>query len=264
MQYKLIAMDLDDTLLRNDRTISERTKQIIKKCREKGVLVTLATGRMYCASLPYAIDLEIDIPLITYQGALLKSTDGRELFHRPIEYNLAKDLLSFFKIRGVHTNIYIDDKLYMFEATSWGKNYAQVINTPYQILESPKALYKEPTKIILIDNEENLAPLYSKLMDKYADNIYLTQSKSTFLEISNPRATKGTALKELAQMFNISREEIIAFGDGLNDLDMIEYAGCGVAVGNARAQLREAADIIANTNDNDGVAEILEKLVLKW
>ncbi|MGI6225822.1 MAG: Cof-type HAD-IIB family hydrolase [Peptococcales bacterium] len=264
MEYKLIAIDLDDTLLRNDLTISERAQKAISTAIEKGTLVTFATGRMYCSALPYALDLGLDLPLITYQGALVKYADGREVYHRPIELEIAKEVIRFTKPFGIHTNAYINDELYMEEATGWGKQYAKIAKAPVHYVELPNTLEQDPTKILFIDESDKLDELAEKIAQKFPKVINITKSQKTFLEISHPKATKGNALRELAESLGINRQQVIAIGDNMNDLDMIEYAGCGVAVGNAVTPLKDAADLIVKSNNDDGVAEAIENLVLKF
>jgi Cof subfamily protein (haloacid dehalogenase superfamily) len=262
MSYKLVAVDLDDTLLRNDLTISERAKRAIQEAMARGTLVTFATGRMYRSALPYALDLGLDLPLITYQGALVKYTDGRQVCHLPIPLTVAGEAIELGKQFGIHINVYVNDELYMEEATHWGKDYASKVRVPINLLDLPFGLRQEPTKILFIAEPEKLDEAAGELAKRFSDLINLTKSKDIFLEISHPKATKGNALKELAESLKINREEVIAIGDNLNDLDMINYAGCGVAVGNAVQTLKEAADLVTKMNDDDGVAEVIEKLVL--
>lgn len=264
MTYKLVAIDLDDTLLRNDLTISDRTKRAIAAAMDKGTLVTFATGRMYRSALPYALDLGLDLPLITYQGALVKYADGRLVHHRPIELPIAQEVIELGKQWGIHVNVYLNDELYMEKVTQWGKNYATRVRVPINILDLPARLKQDPTKILFLAEPEVLDEVIQKLAERFSEAINLTKSQATFLEISHPKATKGNALKELAESLKINREEIIAIGDNLNDLDMINYAGCGVAIGNAVQALKEVADLVTNSNDDDGVAEVIEKLVLDW
>lgn len=262
MDYKLIAIDLDDTLLRNDLTISERAKKAIQAAMNKGVLVTFATGRMYCSALPYALDLGLDLPLITYQGGLVKYADGRQVYHRPIELKVAHEVIEFGKPSGIHINAYINDELFMEEATHWGKHYATVVKAPINFAELPKGIRQDPTKILFIAESDELDELALKLAERFPRVINITKSKDTFLEVSHPKATKGNALRELTETLSIKREQIIAIGDNMNDLDMINYAGCGVAVANGVQALKEAADLVAKSNDDDGVAEVIEDLVL--
>jgi len=264
MDYKLIAIDLDDTLLKNDLTISKRAKKAIQQSIAKDTLVTLATGRMYRSALPYALDLGLDLPLITYQGALVKYADGLEVYHRPLDLLLAREVINFVKPSGLHINGYVNDELYMEKATEYGKRYAAMSKAPIHFLQMPQDLKGDLTKILLIGESHELDQMQDKLTENFTDQINITKSKDHFLEISHPMATKGNALRELADSLNISREQVIAIGDNMNDLDMIKYAGCGVAVNNAVESLKLAADLVTNSNEDDGVAEVIEKLVINY
>ncbi|MFZ7101309.1 MAG: Cof-type HAD-IIB family hydrolase [Peptococcaceae bacterium] len=262
MEYKLIAIDLDDTLLRNDLIISTRAKNAIRESIAQGTLVTFATGRMYRSALPYALDLKLDLPLITYQGALVRYADGRTVYHRPLPLETAREVINFAKPAGLHINAYLNDELYMEKATEWGTNYSAIVKVPVNYIHLPAGLHSDPTKILIIGESNRLDQLSPSLQEHFGETINITKSKDHFLEISHPVATKGNALKELALSLDIPREQVIAIGDNMNDLDMIKFAGCGVAMGNAVEPLKQAADIVTRTNDDDGVAEIIEKLVL--
>ncbi|SMB85509.1 hypothetical protein SAMN00017405_1646 [Desulfonispora thiosulfatigenes DSM 11270] len=262
MDYKLVAIDLDDTLLNEDRVISQRSKNIIKESILKGVLVTFATGRMFKSALPYALEIGLTIPLITYQGALVKYADGREISHLPLSLDLAKDVVNFIRPKGIHMNLYYSDDLYVFEVNKWAEHYAKMTQVPINILNSLEEKPIAPTKIVLMGDSNELEGLNEGLKAEFGGHTNLTRSKPHLLEISHPEATKGMALKRLAESMNIKREQVIAIGDELNDLDMIEYAGCGVAIGNACDELKQVADIITLSNEDDGVAAILEKLIL--
>ncbi len=263
MKYKLVAIDLDDTLLKDDLTISERVKKAIKASIDKGTLVTFATGRMYASALPYALDLNLDLPLITYQGALVKYADGREIYHRPLELSLAREVVEFLKPKNLHINVYLNDILCMEKITEEGKNYSALVGIPIHQIRFPDDITIPVTKIVLIGDKEELDPVEAEIEERFKDTINSTRSKPYFLEIAHPLATKGNALKKLANSLGIRREEVIAIGDSMNDYDMIEYAGFGVAMANGNEAVKNIADYITTSNEDDGVAEVFEKFVLK-
>lgn len=261
---KLIAIDLDDTLLHNDLTISERARTAIRKAVAKGVHVTLATGRMYRSALPFALDLQLNLPLITYQGALVKYADGREVYHRPIPVQTARELVQFLLPYGYHVNIYIDDELYMEKNSPEGQRYVAIARVPINMVENlPDALIKEPSKIVVIADSLDLDQLALDARRFFGSSLHLTKSKPTFLEFAHVKATKGLALAHLASSLGISAGSVMAIGDSPNDLDMIEYAGWGVAMENAVPEVKEKARYVTRSNDDDGVAEAIEKLVIE-
>ena len=265
-KYKLIAVDLDDTLLDSQRRISQRTIEAIRQVRKKGIHVTFATGRMFCSARPFAQQLNIDLPLITYQGALIKNVLSEEvLLHRTIPLDLAQQVITYLQQNNYHINLYIDDDLFVSESNPTGERYARNCRVDLNVVgDLLKFMDVSPTKILAIDSAERIAKLQRQLEKIYStDVLHLCTSKPEFLEISNPEATKGHALAMLAKLFNVQREEVMAIGDSFNDIEMLEYAGMAVVMDNAHDDIKGLADYVAPSNDQDGVAEVLEKLVLK-
>ena len=260
---KLIALDLDDTLLRNDLQISPRAKAAIRHAVERGVAVTLATGRMFASALPFAQELGLDLPLITYQGALVKYADGRVVYHRPIPLGIARELVDFILPYGHHLNVYLNDELFMQQDSPEGQRYAAIAKVPVHLVADLRdIIVTEPTKLVVIAKEPQLDVLAEDLQLNFGNKINLTKSKPYFLELAHPLATKGKALATLAKSLNIEAHEVMAVGDSPNDLDMIKYAGFGVAMGNAVEEVKKYARYITCSNDDDGVAEVIEKFVL--
>lgn len=263
--YKLIAIDMDDTLLDSKTRISPRVREGVRRVREQGVILTLATGRMYQSALPFARELELDIPLITYQGALVKNAlSGEVLYYQPVPADIARDLVEAVRQWGLHINIYLDDKLIMENLSVDGKAYSKLAGVEPEIVPNLlELLDREPTKVLVIAPEETLDRLAVELKPRFGERIHMTKSKPYYLEFTHPLATKGFALEHLAKHFNILREEVMAIGDSYNDLDMIEFAGLGVVMGNAREEIKAVADLVTLDNDADGVAHVLEELVLR-
>lgn len=260
---KLIAIDLDDTLLRNDLTISPRAKKAISRATAAGVAVTLATGRMYASALPFARELGLNLPLITYQGALVKYASGKVVYHMPLPLSLTRKLLEFILPYGYHLNVYIDDELYMEKYSPEGQRYLKVSKVPVHLVENlPEMIDRDPTKLLIIAEEPQLDALAAELRAIFGAAVNITKSKPNFLEIGHRKATKGLALKRLARSMGLRAAQVMAIGDSWNDIDMLEYAGIGVAMANAAPAVKEAADFITRHNDDDGVAEAIERIVL--
>lgn len=266
MAIKLVAIDLDDTLLGTDLSISEHCLEVIRSIQEKGVLVTLATGRMYSSALPYARQLNMDIPIITYQGALVKnSLSGEILYYRPVPEALAIKIMQFFEEYKVHYQAYFGDRLCMKSLTDEGKYYANLAGIEPVIIEDliDTARSQETFKILSVTEDYGLLlEMEMELKKIYGRELNITRSKPFFLEAMNNLANKGDALQVVARHYNIDRKEVLAIGDSYNDLEMIEWAGIGVAMGNARDTVKEAADYVTYSNEEEGVAEALRKFVL--
>ncbi|MEG6615121.1 Cof-type HAD-IIB family hydrolase [Peptococcaceae bacterium 1198_IL3148] len=263
-KYKLIAIDMDDTLLNNRLEITERSLQAVRRVREKGIHVTLSTGRMFCSAYPYAMQLGIDLPLITYQGALVKNAlSGEVLAHKTIPLELARQVVADVQKCGYHINVYTDDKLYVEKVTPVGLDYARICGVDLNPVGDLVAfLQQPPTKIVVISTESQIDDLKGIMEPIYRDRLHVCKSKPTFLEFSHPKATKGYALAKLAELFNVQQHEVMAIGDSDNDVEMLEYAGMAVVMANARDHIKTLADYITDSNEEDGVAKVLEKLVL--
>lgn len=265
--YKLLALDLDDTLLNDRLQIPERSRRAVEQAREAGVRVTLATGRMFRSAEPYAEQLGIKDYLITYQGALVRHSVTREtLFHRPVPLNLARELIALVKGYGYHINIYMNDLLFVAERTPESERYAAHSSVPLEVVgDLDRFLRKrdeDPTKVLVVAGEEQLDELAAEARPLFGDQLHITKSKPQFLEFSHPDGHKGHALESIAGYYGLRRQEIIAVGDTYNDMEMIEYAGLGVAVGNARPDILKKADYICATNEDCGVADVVERFIL--
>ncbi len=266
MAIKLVALDLDDTLLAPNFRISQETITSIQKVRQQKVGITISTGRMFLSALPYAMQLGIDVPLITYQGALVKnSLSGEVLYYKPVPGELAHEIMNIFKDCGVHYHSYFDDRLVMETLSAEGKAYsllagveATVVNDLAESLETNDAM-----KIMAISpNEGKILELERCLQSSYADKLHITRSKPHFLEVMHPEADKSKALQVVARHYKIEREEVLAIGDSYNDMEMIKWAGVGVAMGNAVKALQETADFITASNSEEGVALALHRFIL--
>lgn len=265
MTIKLVAIDLDDTLLNKSLTVSPRAAQAIRKAVEQGVVVTVATGRMYQSALPYARQLELDVPLITYNGALIKAVlSGKTIFHQPIVPDIAADILALCRENGWHIQSYIDDTLYVTEMNEKTQVYIKIAGvTPVIMGDKLYDMKEAPTKMLIVDEPGRMEQIANVFYRRFAKQVYITSSKPKFLEFTHPSVNKGWAVAFLGEMLGIDREEIMAVGDSGNDVPMLEYAGLGVAMGNAKPTVQAAADVVTLSSDDDGVAEAIEKYVLR-
>jgi len=263
--YKLLASDLDDSLLDDRWRIGEADREAIARAVKAGVKVVLATGRMFRSALPYALELGLETPLVTYQGALVKFPGGRELLHRPVPWELALELLERLRPTGFHVNIYIDDQLLVDKVTEAGRLYWVISKVaPVEVGDLADYLRRErrdPTKLLLVAGEEKLDPLMAELNREFAGRLHMTKSKPFFLEFMYPGVTKAGALQALADHYGIGRESIIAVGDSYNDLEMIAYAGLGAVVANARDEIKGRADFVTLDNNHGGVARVIKKFI---
>lgn len=266
MSIRLVAMDLDDTLLRDDRTISPRVAQAIQIARIQGVKMMFATGRMPISVRPYAQQLGLDLPAITYHGAMVQQVlSGEILFRRVVPSALAAEIVQDAAKRGVYTQIYLKDRVVAPEYTAWSWEYARIASVPIEVADLLAVLSQEPEgveKILFMGEEAEMDRCTPWLKQSYGEEIHLTKSKPNFLEIVEGSVNKGVALGAVAAQLSIAQTEVMAIGDSYNDLEMIKYAGLGVAMGNARPEIQAQADVVTLTNEEDGVAEAIERYVL--
>lgn len=261
--YKLIAIDIDDTLLNDDIIVTEGTKQSLALAIDAGVTVTLATGRMYSSARKIADQIQLNVPIITYQGALVKTLlDEQVLYERCVPVDAARKLLQYAKEHNLHLQLYVDDILYGTEDNARIQTYSQLVNIPYEIEPDFSKLIDKPNhKMLIIDEPEVLDHHIVILQDLLGDQLHITKSKAHYLEFMHKEGTKGHALKYLAQHIGATMDETIAIGDAWNDREMILAAGLGVAMGNAVPMLKEIADYITLSNNEDGVSHVIDKFV---
>lgn len=260
--YKLVALDLDDTLLRSDLTISEKNEKAIASVKRMGVEVILASGRMHRSMVPYARKLSLKGPMISYNGAMIKDLRSNiPILHIPLPPELAVEIVKFAEEEGLHLNYYLDDKLYVAKETEWGKLYAyrsSMTMIPVGSLRIFDGM--SPTKLVIVSDPSLIDEILPDMEARYKGKLYVTKSKPEYLEFMNPKASKGSALRAIVEMMGIRKEEVIAFGDSYNDLGMIEYAGLGVAMKDSPVEVKNVAKLIAPSVEEDGVAEVLGEI----
>jgi Cof subfamily protein (haloacid dehalogenase superfamily) len=268
MTYKMIVLDLDDTLLQDDHTISPRTKQALMDAQESGVKVVLASGRPTYAMYDIADQLrlkEYGSFILSFNGAkIINCQTGEELFSSTLSPETVHRLYDISRQESVWIHTYVGDLI----VTEAGNQFTNIEGdiTGLEIVEVDSFVdaVKEPVvKVLMLEDPEKLIQVEKKLQQELAGQLSVMRSKPFFLEFTEEGVTKGTSLNHLIGHLGIERAEVIAMGDSYNDLAMIEFAGLGVAMGNAPDDIKEKADYVTDTNMNDGVAKVIEKFVLK-
>jgi len=261
-----MAMDLDDTLLTDELTVSEPTKKAMKQAIAHGIHLTIATGRMFDSAQRVARQVGLNVPIITYQGSLVRNLlDEQVLYERSVPVEAAALLYAYCRERGLHLQTYIEDRLYAAEDNDKLRAYAAQSGIPYTVTEdfaTMVATSSRQTKLVVIDEPARLDAMKPELAGLLGPDVHLTKSKDHYLELLHREGTKGHALRFLADYYGIPMEETIAVGDAWNDREMIEAAGLGVAMANAVPGLKELADYVTLSNNEDGVKHVLEKFVL--
>lgn len=265
MQIKLIASDMDDTLLNKDCKISERNAAAIRKAVEAGIVVMIATGRMYVSARPYALSLGLDVPLVTYNGALVKeSKSGRVLHEHKMKIETAQEILDYCKEKGYYVQVYVGDKILIKEENEFSRMYTRISGIPTTPMGD--ALYtatEAPYKLLAMTESGEFAAAWDDFANRFAGKVDVTSSKDNFLELMEPGVNKWEAVKAVAASYNIKPEEIMCIGDSNNDISMIKNAGIGVAMGNAKDSVKQYAKIVTASNNDDGVALVIESILTK-
>jgi Cof subfamily protein (haloacid dehalogenase superfamily) len=265
MAIKLVAVDMDDTLLDGTLEVSQRTREAINKAHEQGVSVTIATGRMFSSTLPYALELNIKTPIITYNGGMIRSAFTKEiLFHKTIVPEIANQIVAFFHEKGWYLQSHINDVLYVVEHSEKAKYYEKIAGVQaVPIGEQFYSMSHEPTKMLAIAEPHQILEIQKMIHAEFGKEVYAATSKSNYLEMMHPSVNKGYALELLAQSMKLSRDEVMAIGDSNNDIPMLEYAGLGVAMGNSTDKIKAVAQAVTGHHNEHGVAQAIEEYILK-
>ncbi|MEA2574084.1 MAG: hypothetical protein QOH93_1382 [Chloroflexia bacterium] len=269
MTIKLLALDLDGTLFTDDLIVSERARNAISAAQKRGVLVTLATGRMFTSASKIAHEVGIVAPLICYQGALIQHNGtGEVLYHKTVPIPLAHEIVTAAQRRGLHLNVYLGDKLYIAHMTEGARYYTQInyglqaneVGDLHAWLDEQAEL--GPTKLVIVTPAEQTDAVLEEFTHEYGEQLQVTKSHPRFTEFTNKECSKGRALAYLAEYSGIARDEVMAIGDGHNDLDMLQWAGYGLAMPTAPQSVLDIAHGVCLPIADDGAAEAIERFIL--
>jgi Cof subfamily protein (haloacid dehalogenase superfamily) len=268
MEYKMIVLDLDDTLLRDDHSISERTKEALMQAQEKGVKVVLASGRPTFGMLPIADELSLaqyGSFILSFNGGKIINYKSKEaMFSSTLSLPQVKKLYELSQREGVDLLTYVGDEIIAENDNPYTTIESQLTKLPIKLVSDfVEGVKEEVVKVLMVGHPDKMKVVEAKLQVELAEEFSVMRSKPFFLEFTEKGVTKGTSLNHLIQELGIKREEVIAMGDSYNDQAMIEFAGLGVAMGNAPDDIKAIANHVTDTNMNDGVAKVVEEFVLK-
>jgi Cof subfamily protein (haloacid dehalogenase superfamily) len=266
--YKLIALDMDGTLLTTDKKVSERTEAAIKAAEAKGVKIVLASGRPLIGINRYLEELELikgEDYVLSFNGGLVLNTKTEEIVSKVSLKG--SDLKYIYEIsRELNINIHAfsaKDGLITPKNSQYTEHEAEINGIDINIKNFNEVDDDEDIiKVMMIDPQEILDPAIERLPKEVYEKYSVFKSSPFFLEFTHKEVDKGLGLKRLGEYLGIKKEEIIACGDAGNDLSMVKYAGLGVAMDNAVPEVKDAADYITTSNDEDGIAKVIEKFIL--
>lgn len=262
---RLIAIDLDGTLLNSSKEITPRTARVLQRAAAAGVAVVLATARPPRSVLPFHTALDLQTPMINYNGALVYDPlANRVLMHCPVPLDTARGILAL--ARQVYPRVLVSvevldrwytDRVDDAYATETARKFR-----PDEVGPVDQWLKQPATKLMLLGQAEPLAAVAAAVRSQFPHQVAMVQTEDYLLQIMHATVSKAQALRVVAGELAVARENIMAIGDNANDVGMIYWAGFGVAVGNAPGVVQRVADYVADHNDNDGVAKAIEHFVL--
>jgi Cof subfamily protein (haloacid dehalogenase superfamily) len=268
---KLIVVDIDGTIAGRNNAVAPAVKAAIREAIDRGIKVGVATGRMYQSALRFHQEIGANVPVMAYQGAWIQDPETQQVYrHLQVEPAIARELIDYFEQphlpEELSVHVYVDDKLYVKAVKQDTEEYIQRSSvTPHRVEDLREVLSTAPTKILAMHSDVDLIEsLLQDLKGRYSrDRLHVTTSVPIFLETTNPAVNKGTAIDLIArELLGIDASEVMAIGDNYNDVEMLSYAGWGVAMGNAPPAVQAQANWVAPSVDKDGVATAIRQFVL--
>lgn len=259
---KLVVTDIDGTIYTPEKGISAETLSSVKRLSDNNIPVVIATGRTFASAKWIADKIGVKCPLIAYQGGLVCSYEGEILDVKYLNPEIAYEIVQEARKRKIHLNVYVEDKLYVEDDNEYIKDYIGDKGIDYFLVDRFEDLdFTKLNKILAINYDAQFIDnLIQELKEKYPQ-IYVVKSYKYFCEIANKNATKGNAIKFLAQKYGISINEVLAIGDQNNDIEMVQTAGCGVAMGNGTDEIKKVANYVTDTIENEGFSKAIKKYV---
>ncbi len=267
--FRLVAFDLDGTLLPYGEPPRPRVVEAIRRARERGLIVTLATGRAPSTARPYAHRLGITAPIICFQGGrVVDPESGESLYARTYPLALARAVLQYAQAMeeelddGWAPLVYQGDEMYLTRLWLSEEEYREFFAPRWHVLSSFDELPERPVdKIIFVGDPKKLDALRPRLEERFRGLVEVVRSWDIFLEVTALGVTKGNALAWLARHLGIPRERVVAVGDADNDISMLRWAGLAIAMGHAPEEVKAVADVIAPPVEEDGAAWVIEYLL---
>ncbi len=262
MKYQLLALDLDDTLLSEDLTISHKNIEAIRAMEAIGIKIILVSGRPFESMVKYIDVLDIhneEDYIVSFNGALVNKISGEEVFNGIIEGDILHKLIDMGRERNISVQLY-NDKLTVEKYTDRTKEYEYLTGMKSHMVEDLKEI---PRSIKVLFNHSagpDLEQFRLDLLEAFGDVFNIFYSKPNYIEVLNKKSSKGLAVAYMAEKLGIKQEAVVAVGDGFNDASMIEYAGVGIAVANAPDGVKEIADYVTTVDhNNSAINEVYEK-----
>lgn len=262
---RLIALDLDGTVIGADLVVRARVRESVIRAQAQGIAVTIVTGRMFAATRPFAQALGIAGPVVCYQGAaIFDAASGAIVQQTPLAQDITRQVLAKAKADGFHAQCYAQDRLYVEANNEFTRKYTNLSQVEPIVVPSLMTEFADrPTlKIVLVDEAERATAYTQTLKTFLGERAYVTRSHPDFVEVLDPGVDKGHALAFVAAHYGVAIDATLAVGDSWNDLPLLRAAGMGIAMGSAPPELLARADAVVADVAHDGVAEAIERYAL--
>ncbi|MDP4090244.1 MAG: Cof-type HAD-IIB family hydrolase [Bacillota bacterium] len=275
MKYKMLCIDMDGTLLNSQKEITEKNKEYLRKAQEAGVKVVITTGRLFTSADYYADLIGIKAPIISANGAYIREKDRDEVIYKAL---LGREncctILEVLKKYELIPNFHTPNKIFTERKNPHIQMYLKINDRHPEdkkidiiFVDKWEHVFEEFEMEILkclAISEDNERVMKAKGELLTLEGLEVVSSSSNNFEVMTRGISKGRAVEILASYYNIVQDEIICIGDNENDASMIQYAGLGVAMGNAEEEIKDMAQYITASNDEDGVAEVVDKFILGY
>jgi Cof subfamily protein (haloacid dehalogenase superfamily) len=268
LAFDLGVFDLDGTVLRRNLRITQETITALQRLRDRGMRLVVATGRRFEDAREHAerLGLVDQDPVICYGGSMVRRINGETLRHRTLPKELSMEVLEWAAQRDLHARVFVDGRIITSLDTPAALEHLRRYEEPgVSTVESPADWLEEggeePTKLVIVDYPDDIGGWLEEARSAFAGRLFVTRSLPHYVEIGSLEGTKSKALELLCERWGIEQARVLAFGDADNDIDMLRFAGRGVAVGGMTGEVREAADEIVPGVDEDGVARYVDKLL---
>ncbi len=262
MAYDLVAVDLDGTLVDENNTCSAIDADALHRLNASGVAVVIASGRMYRSTVTFHERLGLNTPILCYNGAMIRHpSNDFEWFHLPFPADLAAQVITYCEDNKLHLNFYLNDRLYAHRHTEWSDLYCSRTGSLLEpVGDLRQFIGQSPTKLIIVDTPERTNELGAYFRSQFGARANVTKSNVEYLEFMHAAANKAHTLARLAWRYGVPRSNVLAIGDGQNDLPMLRWAGMSVAMGNASDTVKHACQIVAPSLQENGLAWVVQEL----
>ena len=260
-KIKLIATDIDGTILKHNFQFNQEVKDCIAKLTKDGVKVVLVTGRMHSATDYIAEELGLNTPIVSYQGGLIKHND-EILYERNLNPDCAREIIKWAKKNDAHINVYMNDQLYVEEDNAVIRKYTGERKAGFLVKSFEELNLERINKILAIDFEdENRVTMWRDYLSIKYKELHFVKSMPYFCEVCHPEGKKSCAVNFLKEYWGFATEEVLTIGDQDNDIELLSVGGINVAMGNATEGLKAVADYITDTVGKNGFVKAIERFV---